>query len=145
MEQLLSHLKGQPANEALTDTAEAILKKTSRYRSSVCRLGKKDRRDRMTCGLTRSRIIRYIRVEGLPPSFLETDFRKRIFLKEGELIDQQEVSGKNRITRQRKRLEVLIHRRLFKRQSSSIDAARSRESCCRCFGPHQRQTLCTSS
>ena len=27
MEQLLSHLKGQPANEALTDTAEAILKK----------------------------------------------------------------------------------------------------------------------
>ncbi|MBL91582.1 MAG: hypothetical protein CMH56_07185 [Myxococcales bacterium] len=62
----------------------------------------------MTCGLTRSRTIRYIRTEGLPPSFLETDFRKRIFLKEGELIDQQEVSGRNRITRQRQRLEKYL-------------------------------------
>ena len=79
MEQLLSHLKGQPANEALTDTAEAILKKTSRYRSSVCRLGKKDRRDRMTCGLTRSRIIRYIRVEGASALILGNGFSKADF------------------------------------------------------------------
>ena len=108
MEQLLSHLKGQPANEDLTKKAELILRKTQRYRSSVCRLGKKGRAGRITCGLTRSRTIRFIKVEGLPPSFLETDFRKRIFLKEGELIDQQEVSGKNRITRQRKRLEKYL-------------------------------------
>ena len=108
MEQLLSHLKGQPANEELTKAAEIILRKTQRYRSSVCRLGKNKSAGRMTCGLTRSRTIRFIRVEGLPPSFLETDFRKRIFLKEGELIDQQEVSGKDRITRQRKRLEKYL-------------------------------------
>ena len=87
MKQLVSHLLGQPATEELGKEAEQILNKTGRYRSAVCRFGKNANAGRMTCGLTRSRTIRFIRTEGLPPSFLETDFRKRIFLKEGELID----------------------------------------------------------
>ena len=76
MRQLVSHLLGQPATAELGIEAEKILNKTGRYRSAVCRFGKDANAGRMTCGLTRSRTIRFIRTEGLPPSFLETDFRK---------------------------------------------------------------------
>ena len=69
MHQLILHLLGQPVTPELAKEAESILGKTGRYRSAVCRFGKGNAAGRMTCGLTRSRIIRFIRTEGLPPSY----------------------------------------------------------------------------
>lgn len=109
----LRDLAGAPAVEATADRAEQKLLRLSRYRSAVCRVSERDGGARLKCGLSRARTIRSVRIEGLPMQLLETDLRKRIFLRPGEVLDRADASGRDRVSRQRERIEEYLERQGF--------------------------------
>ena len=106
----------------LPSKAEQWLLRVGRYRSAVCRLvddatknliSASVERKILRCGLLRSRTIRSVRIEGLSWRLLETDLRRRIFLRAGEFLDQQDKDSRLRIKRQRERIETYLERQGF--------------------------------
>ncbi len=110
LQRYLEDLVGWPANERTAKEAEQRVLRLGRYASVVCRVSTTKEGGRLKCGVARARIIRNIRFEGLPPQILETDIRKRLFLRPGEPLSLDEVAGRGRITRQRERLEDYLVR-----------------------------------
>jgi len=107
----LRPLIGREAVRATAARAEELLVDVGRYRAAVCRLWKEERhRGRLRCGVSRARTIRAVQVEGLPLMLLVTDLKKRVFLRPGEILDQKDASGRDRVTRQRIRVEEYLER-----------------------------------
>ncbi len=76
----------------------------------------------LACSVRRARVVRAVRVEtrdvlpvggaaaGLPLALLEADLKKRVFLRSGEPIDDEDALGRGRIGRQRARIEDFLER-----------------------------------
>jgi outer membrane protein assembly factor BamA len=105
-ERLQGYLKG------VVDPGEAErrLLELGAYKRAAC-----DKRDlvHIRCKLTRARVLRDVRVDGLPLALLESDLKKRVFLVPGEPLDEDEASGKSRLGRQRQRIEEFLEREGF--------------------------------
>lgn len=97
----------------LAQQAEKTLLRLERYRSAVCRISEVRPGARLKCGLTKARTIRSVNVDGLPWQLLETDLRKRIFLRPGEALERADASGRDRVARQRTRIEDYLERQGF--------------------------------
>jgi outer membrane protein assembly factor BamA len=107
----LRTIVGREAVSVTAESAEQMLMKVGRYRAAVCRLWTTEKhRGRLRCGVSRARTIRRVSVEGLPLQLLETDLKKRIFLRPGEILDQKDAAGRDRVTRQRVRIEEYLAR-----------------------------------
>jgi outer membrane protein assembly factor BamA len=107
----LQGIIGREGVQANAEVAETMLMQVGRYRAAVCRLWTSEKhRGRLRCGVSRARTIRNVSVEGLPLQLLETDLRKRIFLRPGEILDQKDAAGRDRVTRQRVRIEEYLSR-----------------------------------
>jgi outer membrane protein assembly factor BamA/autotransporter translocation and assembly factor TamB len=113
LERFLDDLLGRKADEETARAAERRLVGLGRYKSAVCRIGPHAGNLRLKCGVARARTIRAVFVEGLPPTLLETDLRKRLFLRPGEALLKQGVGGRDRVSRQRKRVEQYLEREGF--------------------------------
>lgn len=110
LQRYLEDLLGWPAVESTAKEAEERVLRLGRYASAVCRVSESTSGGRLKCGVARARIIRNIRFEGLPAQVLETDIRKRLFLRPGEPLSRDDSAGRDRITRQRERLEEYLVR-----------------------------------
>lgn len=119
----LSFRVGEHGLHDLEKRAEAWLLRVGRYRGAVCRLvpfsAAKDAANNapvnktLRCGLTRARTIRNVRIEGLSWRLLETDLRRRVFLRPGEFLDRHDKDSRVRIKRQRERIETYLERQGF--------------------------------
>lgn len=111
LQSYLTDLRGRPATTATAEEAERNILRLGRYASAVCRVRPgDDEAATLACGVARARTIRNIRFEGLPAQVLETDIRKRLFLRPGEVLLRDDAAGRDRITRQRERLEEYLER-----------------------------------
>ena len=119
----LSYRIAEHGRNDLTDKAEEWLLRVGRYRSAVCRLVDDTSTQTIAsaavehkilrCGLLRARTIRNVRIEGLSWRLLETDLRRRVFLRSGEFLDRQDKDSRVRIRRQRERIETYLERQGF--------------------------------
>jgi hypothetical protein len=75
----------------------------------------------LACVVQRARAVRAVRVEtrdivslgaaaGLPLALLESDLKKRVFLRAGEPIDDEDTLGRGRVGQQRARIEDFLER-----------------------------------
>jgi hypothetical protein len=62
------------------------------------------------CSLQNARVVRALRVEGLPAAILESDLRKRILVRPGESIDERDATGRRRLPRERRRVQEFLER-----------------------------------
>ncbi|MCC7070807.1 MAG: BamA/TamA family outer membrane protein [Deltaproteobacteria bacterium] len=103
----LGDLRGLPNDELLVRRIEQRLLALPRYRKASCRADGAVAR----CDLLRARVLHRVRVEGLPLAILESDLRKRVFLKPGEAIEgEDDPTGKSRLQRQRARILDFLER-----------------------------------
>ncbi len=113
LERYLMDLTGTALSTALLVEAQDRLLRLGRFRSAVCRAGPAAGGAALTCSITRARTIREVEIENLPAILLESDLRKRIFLRRGEPLENRDTTGKNRIPRQRERIEDYLAREGF--------------------------------
>jgi outer membrane protein assembly factor BamA len=113
LERYLSALVGEPASDEVAERAQRRLLALGRYSSAVCRLGGAGGSPVIKCGVSRARTIRRVLIEGLPQQMLETALRKRLFLRPGEVLNRADASGRDRVTRQRERIEDYLVREGF--------------------------------
>lgn len=106
----LQDLQGRAVSTDLLVDAQDRLLRLGRFRAAVCRAGGTPQAPSITCSLTRARMIRDVVVRGLPTALLEKDLMKRVFLRRGEPLERKDASGKNRIPRQRERVEDYLVR-----------------------------------
>jgi outer membrane protein assembly factor BamA len=125
LEGYLRDVLGEPASPAIVADVSRRLDLLGRYTAPMCRL------DRavgggddvtLSCAVRRARVVRAVRVEthdvvtvggaamGLPLALLESDLKKRVFLRAGEPIDDEDALGRGRIGRQRARIEDFLER-----------------------------------
>lgn len=103
----LGDLRGLPNDEALLRRIEQRLMALPRYRKVTCRADGAVAR----CDVLRARVLHRVRVQGLPLAILESDLRKRVFLKPGEAIEgEDDPTGKSRLQRQRARIIDFLER-----------------------------------
>lgn len=105
-------IEGIGASE-LVAAAEGALRKLGRFRSVVCKVRERASGPGLRCGVVRARTIRQVRVEGLPLQMLESDLRRRIFLRAGESLDEAIDGYRGRLARQRERVEDYLERQGF--------------------------------
>jgi outer membrane protein assembly factor BamA len=125
LEGYLRDVLGQPASPTIVAEVSRRLDVLGRYTAPVCRLdpvaaGGAD--VALSCVVRRARVVRAVRVEtrdvlnttgaakGLPLALLESDLKKRVFLRSGEPIDDEDALGRGRIGRQRARIEDFLER-----------------------------------
>ncbi len=110
LDRFLADLVGNPLDATVVDEAQARLDAVRRYRRARCA----EAGDGIVqCTLWRARVLREVKIEGLPRALLESDVRKRIFLKPGEPLDEEEAGGRSRLVRQRQRIEEYLDREGF--------------------------------
>ncbi len=107
---LLGDLRGRPVGPDVITEAERRLAQVKRYTSTSCRFGEAPQEGALTCGLFKGRTIRRVDIEGLPWRLLETDLRKRVFLRGGEPIAPKGAKGYERIQRQQERVVEYLER-----------------------------------
>lgn len=100
------------ATDTLADAQDRLLR-LGRFRAAVCRAGAAPGGAVVVCSLTRARTIRDVVVQGLPGALLEQDLMKRVFLRRGEPLERKDATGRNRIPRQRERIEDYLVREGF--------------------------------
>ncbi len=106
----LHDLRGLPLDDALLRRLEERLTALPRYRKAACRADGAVAR----CDVLRARVLHRVRVQGLPVAILESDLRKRVFLKPGEAIEgEDDPTGKSRLQRQRARILDFLEREGF--------------------------------
>lgn len=137
LERLESYLRDvllQPATQATVVDVVGRLDRLQRYKKPICRIERLDAgRAVMACSLRRTRVVRQVLVEtrdvvdidgvnaGLPLAILENDLKKRVLLRPGEPLDD-ESGGRNRIARQRNRIEDFLEREGYYGAQVRIDA-----------------------
>ncbi|MBI1945417.1 MAG: BamA/TamA family outer membrane protein [Deltaproteobacteria bacterium] len=103
----LDDLLGQANDDATMRRLEQRLTALPRYRKASCRAQGEVAR----CDVLRARVLHQVRVQGLPVAILESDLRKRVFLKPGEAIEgEDDPTGKSRLQRQRARILDFLER-----------------------------------
>ncbi len=125
LEGYLRDVIGRTASAAIVDDVRRRLDVLGRYTAPVCRVAPgADGGDGVTlvCSVRRARVVHAVRVEtqdvvtlggaasGLPLALLENDLKKRVFLRTGEPIDDEDALGRGRIGRQRARIEDFLER-----------------------------------
>lgn len=111
LERYLADLVGFPLTFDLLVEADERITSIRRYEKARC-VPLDD--GRALCDIWRARVLREVRVEGLPGALLESDLMKRVFLRPGEPLDEEtETSGKSRLVRQRSRIEDFLEREGF--------------------------------
>ncbi|HEY4223609.1 MAG TPA: hypothetical protein VGO62_19770, partial [Myxococcota bacterium] len=110
LDRYLADLKGQQLSEDVLDKVRIRLAAVRKYNAVACAASADAL---ITCTLARARILRDVKITGLPLAILETDVRKRVFLKPGEPLDDEDNTGKSRLSRQKQRIEELLDREGF--------------------------------
>ena len=93
LQRYLVDLIGKPATRAVLDEAETRLAALRRYERARCSVYGNGS---IVCDIWRARVLREVTVEGLPVAILETDLMKRVFLRPGEPLDEEEALAKDR-------------------------------------------------
>jgi outer membrane protein assembly factor BamA len=123
LEAYLQDVMGSRAGPLLVAEVSRRLDLLGRYSAPLCRTESLDT-DRvvLTCSVRRARVLRRVRFEtndvtnidgvatGLPLAVLENELKKRILLRPGEPIDDDDTLGRGRIARQRSRIEDFLER-----------------------------------
>ena len=90
---------------------EERLLELGRYRAAICRLVDAAAGTRLQCSVSTSRSVRRIRYQGIPGRVLQAEVAKRVFIRPGQRVDQDEVAGhETRLARQRKRIAEFLER-----------------------------------
>jgi outer membrane protein assembly factor BamA len=123
LEAYLKDVMGAPAGPALVAEVSRRLDLLGRYGAPLCRTEALDaERVVLSCTVRRARVLRRVRFEtndvtnidgvatGLPLAILENELKKRILLRPGEPIDDDDTLGRGRIARQRSRIEDFLER-----------------------------------
>jgi outer membrane protein assembly factor BamA len=125
LEGYLRDVLGRSAGASLVEEVGQRLDLLGRYTRPECRLepsGAREDEVILSCRVRRARVVRAVRVEtrdvvtmggaaaGLPLALLESDLKKRVFLRAGEPIDDEDALGRGRIGRQRARIEDFLER-----------------------------------
>lgn len=122
LEAYIQDVLGAPAGPELVADVSRRLDILGRYGAPLCRtepLGEAG--VALSCTVRRARVLRRVRFEsdhvsvggvatGLPLAILENELRKRVLLRPGEPIDDDDVLGRGRIARQRQRIEDYLER-----------------------------------
>src|SRR5688500_16119229 len=93
LQRYLADLIGKPATRARLDEAEQRLAALRRYERARCSVYGHGTHGSVVCDVWRARVLREVTVEGLPGAILETDLMKRVFLRSGEPLDEDEAVG----------------------------------------------------
>ena len=137
LERLEGYLKdviGSPSGVALVADVSKRLDILGRYAAPLCRTERiDDRRVTLSCVIQRARVLNRVIFEtrdvlaidgvntGLPLAILENELRKRVLLRPGEPIDDDDALGRGRIARQRQRIEDFLEREGFFGAQVNID------------------------
>lgn len=110
----LEDLRGRPTTDDTLGEAARRIASIRRYDKARCVPHPQLPAGHVRCDIWRARVLREITVEGLPAAILETDLRKRVFLRPGEpLDDEASTSSRSRLVRQRHRIEDFLAREGF--------------------------------
>jgi len=123
LEAYLSDVVGQRSGPKLIADVSRRLDLLGRYGAPICRGEALDReRVVLSCTVRRARVLRRVIFEsndvtnidgiatGLPLAILENELKKRVLLRPGEPIDDDDTLGRGRIARQRARIEDFLER-----------------------------------
>ncbi len=123
LEAYLSDVLGAEAGPSLVSDVSHRLDILGRYGAPLCRTERVTADTAvLSCTVRRARVLRRVRYEsndisvvdgvatGLPWAILESELRKRILLRPGEPIDDDDALGRGRIARQRLRIEDFLER-----------------------------------
>lgn len=123
LEAYVQDVLGSPVGPGLVAEVSRRLDLLGRYGAPVCRTEPLDaERVSLACTVRRARVLRRVVFEsnlvtdidgvsvGLPLAILENELRKRVLLRPGEPIDDDDVLGRGRIARQRQRIEDFLER-----------------------------------
>jgi outer membrane protein assembly factor BamA len=90
LQRYLADLIGKPATPQRLREAEQRLAALRRYERARCVVFGSGTHGSVVCDVWRARVLREVTVEGLPGAILETDLMKRVFLRSGEPLDEDE-------------------------------------------------------
>ncbi len=141
LEAYLSDVLGAEAGPALVTDVSRRLDLLGRYGAPLCRT------ERITadtaslsCTVRRARVLRRVHYQsnevslvegvatGLPYPILESELRKRILLRPGEPIDDDDALGRGRIARQRVRIEDFLEREGYYGAQVIVDVGEANEA-----------------
>jgi outer membrane protein assembly factor BamA len=117
--ELLAYLEdfnGKPLTPDVLDLVTKRLAAVRKFKQVQCRVRAEDAEGEtalLTCDIVRARVLHKVRVTGLPAAILESDVMKRVFLKPGEPLDEDDNTGKTRLVRQTQRIEEFLDREGF--------------------------------
>ena len=135
LEAYLQGIIGAPAGPTLVTEVSRRLDLLGRYAPPLCRSEAiDDKQVAVSCTIKRARVVRRVRFDtneaapindgvanGLPLAILENELRKRIVLRPGEPIDEEDTLGRGRIARQRARIEEFLEREGYYNAQVIID------------------------
>ena len=144
LERLEAYLKsviGKPSGPALVTEVSRRRDLLGRYATPLCRTETLDAtRVALNCTIKRARVLRRVRFDtndavptgeevanGLPLAILQNEVRKRIVLRPGEPIDDDDALGRGRIARQRARIEDFLEREGYYKAQVIIDVSKADE------------------
>ncbi|MBN2361152.1 MAG: hypothetical protein JXR83_16980, partial [Deltaproteobacteria bacterium] len=82
-----------------------------RYRAAICQLIDREAGVHLKCAVSTARTVKRIEYQGIPERILQAELAKRIFIRPGQRVDQDEVAGREtRLARQRKRIAEYLER-----------------------------------
>ena len=124
LEAYLEGIIGAPAGPTLITEVSRRLDLLGRYATPMCRSELvDDKQVAVSCTIKRARVVRRVRfdtdaslpvgdgvADGLPLAILQNELKKRIVLRPGEPIDDDDALGRGRIARQRSRIEDFLER-----------------------------------
>jgi outer membrane protein insertion porin family len=123
LESYVQDVLGSPVGPGLVAEVSRRLDLLGRYGAPMCRTEPIDaERVSLACTVRRARVLRRVTFDtnivtdidgiavGLPLAILENELRKRVLLRPGEPIDDDDVLGRGRIARQRQRIEDFLER-----------------------------------
>lgn len=103
--------RGARVTAADVHDLEERLLELGRYRAAVCRLVDAAGGSRLVCSVSTVRTVRRVRYQGIPGRILQAELAKRVFIRPGQRVDQDEVVGRDtRLARQRKRIAEYLER-----------------------------------
>ena len=137
LEAYLAGMIGQPAGPSMIAEVSRRLDLLGRYGAPLCRSEPlDDKQVAVSCTIKRARVVRRVRFDtnetlpvgdgvanGLPLAILENELKKRIVLRPGEPIDEEDTLGRGRIARQRARIEDFLEREGYYKAQVVVDVS----------------------
>lgn len=128
LRRVLKDILDRPTTDENLRLAEKRLRQLKRYTAVACSYEGPEP-GTMTCGLFRQRTIRRVNIEGLSWRLLDTDVRKRVFLRGGEILPapSPDAEGWDRMDRQERRIVEYLERKGFYGAQVEISAPKQSE------------------